>query len=346
MDPLPPHRLWRSRLPHRQARVWHGRNNASRGGRRRNTPTKAPSARPAPPPPPHVQIDDNAIERRPDPAGSDFFLYDLYWGHFASGDAIVAELKRLTGIEVKTLADFRQAQQAIFAAAGPLCIAVKTSHAYRRTLAWQPRTDTEAEAALLKKLAGGQPTPEEANCLGDWSLARGVELAIQYNLPVKIHTGYLAGWDNMLAEHVRPGLLCPLLLAYPKARFILMHAAYPYSGELAAIAKNFTNVWIDLCWAWAMDPCSTADFARRLIHSVPTHKVFAFGGDTMWPMMTVGYAHQTRRWLTRALQAEIDDGLLSERGAVDIASAWMRENQYEVFDVAGRRARLTSASKL
>lgn len=102
--------------------------------------------------------------------------------------------------------------------------------------------DDNAHAVLLKKLAGGQPTAEEANCLGDWSLARGVELAIQHNLPVKIHTGYLAGWDKMLTEHLRPGLLCPLLFAYPQARFVLMHAAYPYSAELAAIA--IASAWM------------------------------------------------------------------------------------------------------
>ena len=45
-------------------------------------------------------------------------------------------------------------------------------------------------------LGGGpgsdDPQSEARLCLGDWCLARGVELASAYQLPIKLHTGYLA----------------------------------------------------------------------------------------------------------------------------------------------------------
>ena len=134
-------------------------------------------------------------------------------------------------------------------------------------------------------------------------------------------------------------------MRYPQARFVLMHNAYPYSDELIAIAKHYPNAYIDMCWAWSIDPYSACDTLRRAIHAVPSNKVFAFGGDTLWPSASVAYAAQARAWLSRALEAEVHDGLLTEREAIAYATRLMRENQLDCFDVAGRRAALLAAAQ-
>ena len=144
---------------------------------------------------------------------------------------------------------------------------------------------------------------EDRLCLGDWCWARGVELAIEHDLPFKLHTGYYAGHSRMPVDYIRGGNLCPLLAAYPDARFVLMHIAYPYSDELVALAKHYPNVYADLCWAWSIDPFSASNFVRQFIHAVPANKLFLFGGDTGWPTAAVAYAHQARLWFTRALQS-------------------------------------------
>jgi predicted TIM-barrel fold metal-dependent hydrolase len=179
--------------------------------------------------------------------------------------------------------------------------------------------------------------------LGDWCWARGVELAIQHNLPFKIHTGYLAGHSRMPLERLNPGHLCDLLVKYPSARFVLMHIAYPYNNDLVAIAKHFPGVCVDMCWAWSIDPYTACDFVRRMIHAVPVNKLFAFGGDTRWPNAAVAYATQARQWLTRALQGEIDDGLLDERQAIALATRLMRANQAACFDLEGTRTAIQKA---
>ena len=85
--------------------------------------------------------------------------------------------------------------------------------------------------------------------LGDWSLVQGARLAGEYNLSLKIHTGYYAGNNSMITDRIRAGHLCLLLMKYPQTRFVLMHISYPYSEELIAMAKQFSNVWADLCRA-------------------------------------------------------------------------------------------------
>ena len=291
----------------------------------------------------HVQVDDFVYHCKVDASGPDFFFYDISWADLARGAPKLDALAEETGITVVDLNTLRQAMGEIFARNAAVAIAVKSQHAYNRTLRWQPRSDAEAAQALDRYLrAPDECSEEDRLCLGDWCWARGVELAIEHNLPFKLHTGYYAGHSRMPVDYIRGGNLCPLLAAYPQARFVLMHIAYPYNDELVALVKHYPNVYADLCWAWSIDPYSAADFVRRCIHAVPSNKLFIFGGDTFWPMASVAYAYQARRWLTRALQAEVNDGYLSETEAIALASRWMMENQRACFRLEEKRATVSA----
>jgi predicted TIM-barrel fold metal-dependent hydrolase len=147
----------------------------------------------------------------------------------------------------------------------------------------------------------------------------------------------------MPVSRIQSGNLCPLLARYLDAKFVLMHIAYPYNSELVAMAKHYPNIYVDLCWAWSIDPFSSSDFVRRFIHAVPINKLFAFGGDTGWPTSSAAYAIQARRWLTYALEAEVSDGFLTEPQAIRIATRLMCENQYACFDLEGTRAAIEQA---
>ena len=293
----------------------------------------------------HIQTDDFCWSCVPDTSGPEFFLYDLSWAGFCGGNVNPENISKEVGIEVKDLGTLREAMAAIFAKYATCAIAVKAQHAYSRTLLWQERTDAEATAALEATLRDGHGNvPVETHlALGDWCWARGVELAIQHDLPFKLHTGYYAGTDRMPVSRIRSGNLCGLLAKYLDCRFVLMHISYPYCAELVALVKHYRNVYADLCWAWSIDPYSGVDFVRRFLHAAPANKLFAFGGDTGWPTSSAAYAIQARRWLTRALEAEVDDGLMSESDAIDVAMRVMRDNQYECFRLDSKRGALAEA---
>ena len=294
----------------------------------------------------HVQTDDFSWPCLPDHSGLDFFLYDLSWAGFCNGQIDTEQIHAETGVEVKDLRTLKQGMEAIFAKHGPCAIAVKAQHAYNRTLNWIERNDVEASAALSQVL--NQPAEELSVetylCLGDWCWARGVELSIEHNLPFKIHTGYYAGNDRMPVSRIPAGNMCELFARYLDAKFVLMHIAYPYNDELVALAKHYRNIWVDLCWAWSIDPYSSRDFLRRFIHAVPSNKIFAFGGDTGWPTSSMAYAIQARNEIRRALEDEIAEDYMTEKQAMQIATRLMRDNQFACFDVDGTRANIHAAA--
>ncbi len=287
----------------------------------------------------HVQIDNFETACTVDESGPDFFRYDLSWAAATNGyigEREVDWLEAETGVRVRDLHTLRDAHTAIFDHYAPVAVAVKSQHAYNRPLVWVERDDADVAAVLHKALAGRDLSPDEQMCLGDWNLGQAAGLAAHHHLPVKIHTGILAHHaqqSRMRVERLNARHLAELFLRYPETRFVVMHMAYPFNDELVAIAKHFQNVYIDFCWGWSINPRAAVDFARKLIHAVPVNKVFGFGGDAFWPMAAVAYAIQARRWLARALQAEVDDGLLSEKQAIGVADRWLYANQHEVFDM-------------
>ena len=85
---------------------------------------------------------------------------------------------------------------------------------------------------------------------------------------------------------------------------------------------------------------SAGDFVRRYIHAAPANKLFVFGGDTFLPAATHAYALQARTWLTRALEAEVNEGLLTEGDAIRLAHRLMHQNQADYFALAQKKATL------
>ncbi len=293
----------------------------------------------------HIQTDAKSMTVLPDMSGPDFFFYDISWVDFCSGRPNHEEIAHHTGLELSDLHSLKRVMETIFASSFSPAIAVKSQHAYNRTLRWEERSDAEAAKALDIYLRDGEELDEGARlCLGDWCWARGVELCIEHDLPMKIHTGYYAGHSRMPVDYIRSGNLCPLLAKYPDARFVLMHIAYPYTEELVALAKHYPNVYADLCWAWSINPYSSMEFVRRFIHAAPANKLFLFGGDTGYPGAALAYAKQARNWFTRVMQAEISEGLLTEAQAIDLSRRYMRDNQYECFRVDAKKQILRAAA--
>ncbi|MCB2798443.1 amidohydrolase, partial [Listeria monocytogenes] len=70
------------------------------------------------------------------------------------------------------------------------------------------------------------------------------EIADKKGLVFQIHTGVQNNWGCIPDSN--PILLIPLLKSFPKVKFDLFHAGYPYSREIGMLAKHYPNVWLNM----------------------------------------------------------------------------------------------------
>lgn len=165
----------------------------------------------------------------------------------------------------------------------------------------------------IPQCSGAQLRP-----LHDYLVHVYIQRAEAEGKPVQIHTGYLAGINGDL-RNIHPMRLIPLLLHYQTVKFDLFHAGWPYTDEMGTLGKQFPNVWLGMCWAWAMNPVTMQRTLDTWLDGVPFNKIIGFGGDTRHPIASYGYAMQAREGIARVLEERISrndtDGQLAEEAA-------------------------------
>jgi len=227
-----------------------------------------------------------------------------------------------------------------YASTGKLA-AIKIGMAYQRDLTITDPTLHEAELAFNRlrnpdtlhigmQQRSGAVSSVEARPLGDYLLQRLFERAADEDLPVQIHTGYLAGnWGALEAK--RAMRLLPVLDKYRSVRFDLFHASWPWCSELGTIAKEFPNVWPDLCWMWTMSPAEAECALDGWLDAVPYTKIFGFGSDSGLPWCDVGYALQAKHGIANVLEHKVATGVYSNADARDVADHIMLRNGERFF---------------
>jgi predicted TIM-barrel fold metal-dependent hydrolase len=90
---------------------------------------------------------------------------------------------------------------------------------------------------LLPMYAGFRPDERRIEPL--W------EYAVQYDLPVLLHTG-TTFISSAPLECTLPRHLDPVAIRHPKLRLILAHLGHPYEGECIVVARKHANVYADI----------------------------------------------------------------------------------------------------
>jgi len=284
----------------------------------------------------HVQV--NCLKSGPfresEPA-SDLFSFDLSTVSLASSVSMKT-LERIAGGPVPTLQAAHATIDRAFERFGPKAIAVKDQSAYNRRLLYTDVPDTDA-APLYERFARDPKSlsQDEKEALQNNLFRRCLRRAADYHLPVKLHTGYYAGYGHMPLDRVRDNFcdLVNVAREFPEVTFVLMHIGYPYQHELIALCKQYANIYADMCWAWIIDPESSAAFMRAFLVAAPACKLLSFGGDYLYVELVPGHARIARRGITRAMTGLIESGWLSESEAPALIERIMRGNAQEIFDL-------------
>jgi len=244
-----------------------------------------------------------------------------------------------TGIKADSWEAFEGIMEWYFERHGSEAVAIKNNCPYWRSLKFDDPPLELAAAAFDKAYVRDQKLePDELKILQDRAFHFCLRRAKDHDLPVQIHTGYLAGNRNLVFEHIRPGDLTNLFVQYPGVRFDLFHIGYPYQGEIAALAKNFPNVYIDMCWVWIIGPYASMQALQTFVGSVPANKIFGFGGDVFMADGVYGHSRMARWGTAWALAKMIDQGYLDDSDAATIARMILYDNAREFFALPVRPA--------
>jgi len=239
------------------------------------------------------------------------------------------------GISIKSLEDYLTALRKAFEAGVDFgMVAVKSGLAYNRILKYNNTSSERAQSVFDAIFRDEVVSTDELKALQDFMMHRVLDLAEEHDLPVQIHTGLQAGNGNDITNS-NPTHLINLFMEHPGVNFCIFHSSYPYGGELSTLAKNFPNVFIDMCWTPIISPAYSIRYLDEWLETVPANKIMVFGGD--YSVVELVYPHSVfaRRIVTRVLTDKVRSGYFSEEEAKYIAQKILRENAMEIFKLRG-----------
>ena len=255
---------------------------------------------------------------------------------FVSNRHSLNALAERRGMSIYSLQDLVSALDATFEkllADG--AVAIKCGLAYCRPIFFDNPTSNEAEAVFNRafRARGEGASWEECKPLQDYMVHEMVRRAEAHGLVVQIHTGIQEGNGNYVTD-TNPTLLTNLFMMYRNARFDIFHAGFPYSRELGVLAKNFANVYPDMCWMHIIGAASARNILDEWLDLVPANKILAFGGDYRMVEGVYGHSVIARENVSRVLADRVERGDQTMGEAKDIAERILRLNAREIFGLA------------
>lgn len=269
----------------------------------------------------------------------------FYRGVFRMDDFIcpgglndVQNMEQKYGQPINSFEDWLEVcQKAFKKAVDAKVAALKCGLSYMRTLKFEnvPKSEARDEFNQLLKRKTAHREGDHfrlSKKFEDFMMHYVLELANEEGLAYQFHTGLQEGNGNII-YHSDPTLMSNLFLRYPNVRFDIFHIGYPYQQSLSALAKNFPNVYIDMCWAHIISPTACINALIEWVDSVPINKISAFGGDYCLVDGVYGHQYIARMNVSRSLAYKVEEGVFDVERAKMIAKMLFYYNPMKIFDL-------------
>ena len=147
---------------------------------------------------------------------------------------------------------------------------IKNATAYDRTLRFSRIETTDVDTIFRKPEK--RRTDAELIALEDFAAWELAARADRYGLPYVIHTAATGK-----PEWADPENLRPMVAAFPRARFVLLHAGHPRYNVACQMAREFRHVYVDMTWTpmIASDP---VDAYLSVVKLTPAERIL-WGAD-------------------------------------------------------------------
>ena len=261
-------------------------------------------------------------------------------------EATASETSRLLGVDVSRARDLDAWSEMIDAvvrqAAGNGAVGLKNAHNCCRSPVLGPVARQAAQTALRSRV--DQLLPADTIAFENFVFHEVARCAAQYGLPLQIHTGTTYGAGGLSSARAGSAeLLADFIQSHPETTFVLMHANWPYWGELEQMAKRYPNLHLDLSWAFMLGPAEAVRMLQSFWTSVPANKLL-WGGDCYYVEESYGAQMQARRVATEALARLMEMDQITEAEAIELAVRLFCTNGLKVFPLAVKDAGLRTTN--
>jgi hypothetical protein len=200
-------------------------------------------------------------------------------------------------------------------------VGLKNALAYDRSVDFDPPDLPAARQAWDRP----DPPPQAKKAFGDCVVDRLCRLAGERDLPVQMHLG------SALIRGSRPLKAAGLIERHPRTRFLLMHLAWPWSGELLGMAFVYRNIWIDLTWSWLLSPTRFRNAFREAVEVLPDESRMMLGGDSWHAEEAYGAIRGARELIAGLLDQMVREGAFLRRDAERLAVKILHDNARAFF---------------
>lgn len=216
---------------------------------------------------------------------------------------------------------------------GHKTVALKSCCAYNGGLDVKPVTRFQAEQAY-EKMRMGDMGVNTRKFLYDYVLMEGVEAAVEYDLPIQIHTG--AGGGRFLDFRTEnPIHLIDFLQderVKNRCKIVLLHGGHPHEEDTGYITAQFSNVYTDYSGTFYLSSVKGLERMIALLERTPLDKVM-YGSDGVGIPEISWFAHDHfRSMLTKMLNLLVDQNYLTEKRARQVAKQIMHDNALRCYD--------------
>ena len=192
---------------------------------------------------------------------------------------------------------------------------VKSIIAYRTGLDVSPLSRTtdqgyKALDAIRRGLGGGSMKQ-----LRDHLLCRALELCMEHDVPMQIHTGMGDFEVNLVL--CRPAYLMDLLRSplYRACRVVLVHGGYPYVREAAYMANVLPRVYCDVSEGIPFAGHAARAIFSEVLEMAPFSKVVYGSDGYTLPEINYTSAKLGKQALAQVLDGLVADGMLRQADA-------------------------------
>jgi uncharacterized protein len=213
-------------------------------------------------------------------------------------------------------------------------VSLKSIMAYRVGLQIGDAPLAEARAAFapLKERAQREGNVRIASKpMLDFLIREAVAQAHRQEFPIQFHTGF--GDPDQDIAKVNPAFLRPLLHSaeFRGAKFVLLHASYPYVRTLGYLASVYPNVYADFGLAIPFVAGDARAIVRELLGLAPASKLMYSSDAFSVPELYWLGAKLGRRALAAVLNEHIADDMIDEAAAQQMAEMILWRNAERLY---------------